>query len=61
MKIREAQLQKLPYMLIVGDREEELGNVAVRDRSKGDLGPMSIADFANRVRKLVENRAMGPL
>jgi len=61
LKIREAQLQKLPYMLIVGDREQEHTNVAVRDRSEGDLGPMNIADFAGRVRKLVESRSMGPL
>ena len=61
LKIREAQLQKVPYMLIVGNREEEQSNVAVRDRSEGDLGPMSIGDFAARVRKLVESRSMGPL
>lgn len=39
-KIREAQLQKVPYMLVVGDRETQAGTVAVRERSQGDLGPM---------------------
>ncbi len=50
-KIREAQLEKVPYMFIVGDKEQEEGNVSVRSRKEGDLGVMSKADiFA----KLVE-------
>jgi threonyl-tRNA synthetase len=44
-KIREAQLQKIPYMLIVGDREEEAGAVAVRSRSEGDKGAVPLADL----------------
>ena len=44
-KIREAQLQKVPYMLVVGDRESENGTVAVRDRTSGDLGTRSVAEF----------------
>jgi threonyl-tRNA synthetase len=44
-KIREAQLQKVPYMLVVGDREVETGSVAVRERSGGDKGSASIGDF----------------
>ncbi|OFW14580.1 MAG: threonine--tRNA ligase [Acidobacteria bacterium RIFCSPLOWO2_12_FULL_67_14] len=44
-KIREAQLQKVPYMLVAGDRELADGTVAVRSRSAGDLGPRSVADF----------------
>lgn len=45
-KIREAQLEKVPYVLIVGDKEAEEGNVAVRHRQEGDLGVMSIDAFA---------------
>jgi threonyl-tRNA synthetase len=45
LKIREAQLQKIPYMLVVGDREAAEGTVAVRSRSKGDLGARPVADF----------------
>ena len=41
-KIRDAQLQKVPYMLIIGSREVESGTVSVRERSKGDLGSMSL-------------------
>lgn len=44
-KIREAQLKKIPYMLVVGDREEESGQVALRLRSEEDLGPRSLEDF----------------
>lgn len=44
-KIREAELQKIPYILIVGNREAETGKVAVRERGKGDLGPMPLEKF----------------
>jgi threonyl-tRNA synthetase len=57
-KIRDAQLQKVPFMLVLGDREMEQGNVAVRERSKGDIGVMSIPDFVEMARKLVELRAL---
>ncbi len=49
-KIREAQMQKIPYMLIVGDREEEAGAVSVRHREEGDLGSVSLDDFISRVK-----------
>ena len=48
-KIRDAQLQRVPYMLIVGDREEASSGVAVRLRSGADLGPMPLADIAARI------------
>lgn len=44
-KIREAQMQKIPYMLIVGDQEEENGTVGVRERTKGDIGAMELDQF----------------
>ncbi len=49
LKIREAQLQKLPYMLVVGAREREAGTVAVRSRSEGDIGAIPIDDFLKRL------------
>ncbi len=49
-KIRDSSIGRYPYMLVVGDREEEGGAVAVRSHADGDLGAMSIADFAARVR-----------
>ncbi|MBC7340649.1 MAG: threonine--tRNA ligase [Firmicutes bacterium] len=50
-KIRAAQLEKIPYMLVVGDREEASSQVAVRHRSEGDLGPMSPDTFLARLRE----------
>ncbi len=49
-KIRDSSIGRYPYMLVVGDREEETGAVAVRSHSDGDLGEMPIAEFAARVR-----------
>jgi threonyl-tRNA synthetase len=49
LKIREAQLQKVPYMLVVGGREAEAGQVAVRHRKRGDLGPVAVEDFIKTV------------
>ncbi len=57
-KIREAQLEKLPYMLIVGDKEKEEGTVAVRMREKGDIGSMPLAEFAARVKKEDEEKTI---
>jgi threonyl-tRNA synthetase len=48
-KIREAELRKVPYMLVVGDREAEDGTVAVRRHGEGDLGTMTLDDFAERL------------
>ncbi|MEW6031545.1 MAG: threonine--tRNA ligase [Bacillota bacterium] len=45
-KIRQAQLEKVPYMLVTGDREQEAGTVSVRHRSRGDEGPRPVGDFA---------------
>ncbi|MCM1394187.1 MAG: threonine--tRNA ligase [[Eubacterium] siraeum] len=47
-KIREAQLEKVPYILVVGDKEAEQNVVSVRHRSEGDLGTMSVADFIGK-------------
>ena len=48
-RIREAQLQKIPYMLVLGEKEKEGKTVAVRNRKKGDLGVMSYGDFAKKL------------
>jgi threonyl-tRNA synthetase len=48
-KIREAQLAKIPYMLVIGDREVESGTVTVRERSGKNLPPMSVEDFAIKI------------
>ena len=48
-KIREAQLQKVPYMLVVGDKEQEAGEVGVRNRKDGDVGAMKLEDFVEKI------------
>ena len=53
-KIREAQLQKVPYMLIIGDKEIESNSVGVRSRKDGDIGSMSVDDFSNKIKEEIE-------
>jgi threonyl-tRNA synthetase len=55
-KIREAQLEKIPYMLVVGEKEQTAGTVAVRDRVDGDLGAMSLAELLKRLADEVKER-----
>ncbi|MBV9788809.1 MAG: threonine--tRNA ligase, partial [Chloroflexi bacterium] len=55
-KIRDAQLQKIPYMLVIGDKEQEAGQVAVRLRNNQNLGPMPVADFLARVTEKVRTK-----
>ncbi|MGQ9572345.1 MAG: threonine--tRNA ligase [Dehalococcoidia bacterium] len=59
-KIRDAQLQKVPYMLVVGDREVKAGSVSVRLRSGEDLGSMSVSDFLLRAVDEVRERRAAP-
>ncbi|MDS1003588.1 threonine--tRNA ligase [Clostridium sporogenes] len=56
-KIREAQLQKVPYMLILGDKEVEAGKVAVRSRKDGDLGAISLEEFIEKINNEIKNKA----
>jgi threonyl-tRNA synthetase len=56
-KIRDAQLQKIPFMFVVGAKEAEAGTVSVRHRSKGDLGPKPLAEIVETLQKEVESRS----
>ena len=56
-KIREATLEKIPFMLVVGDRDMEAGTVSVRTRTGEDLGAMSLADFAAKLHEIVDTKA----
>ena len=56
-KIREATLEKIPYMLVVGDRDMEAGTVSVRTRTGEDLGAMSLTDFSALLRDVVDSKA----
>jgi threonyl-tRNA synthetase len=57
-KIRDAQMQKVPLMLVLGDKEKEEGKVAVRERKAGDLGAMTLDEFKEMARRLKETRAL---
>lgn len=56
-RIREAQLQKIPYMLVLGEKEKESGNVAVRNRKKGDLGVMSFEQLADKLQREIAEKS----
>ena len=53
LKIREAQMQKVPYMLVVGDREAEAGSVSVRNRKHGDQGVKPVSEFLDQIHHLI--------
>jgi threonyl-tRNA synthetase len=55
-KIREGELQKIPYLLVVGGKEQKAKSVAVRDRKKGDLGPMKINKFVEKIKEEIEKK-----
>jgi threonyl-tRNA synthetase len=57
LKIRDAQLQKIPYMLVVGDQEVESANVSVRNRKHGNQGAQSVDEFLGNIRKLIDSKA----
>jgi threonyl-tRNA synthetase len=58
-KIRDAELRKVPFMLVVGDREQEAGTVGVREHRSGDAGSSSLEEFVRRLTELIETRALG--
>ena len=55
-KIREARLQRTPYMLVVGDQEAESGTISVRHRADGDLGSMGLESFVEKMRQEVASK-----
>ena len=57
-KIREAQLDKVPYMLVIGDKEQTAGTVAVRSRGEGDQGAVSMAELIERLQKEVREKRL---
>jgi threonyl-tRNA synthetase len=56
-KIREAQLQKVPYMLVIGDKEAESGTVSVRSRKEGDIGALPLDEFIAKITKEIADKA----
>jgi threonyl-tRNA synthetase len=56
-KIRSAQVEKIPYMLVVGDKEMENSEVSVRQRAKGDIGAMSVDEFISKITEEIDTKA----
>ena len=56
-RIREAQLQKIPYMLVLGEKERENGTVSVRNRKKGDIGSMSVDELVAKLLKEIDEKS----
>ncbi len=56
-KIREAQMDKIPYMIIIGDKEKEAGLVSVRSRNRGDLGTMTLDEFSAIITKEIDEKS----
>jgi threonyl-tRNA synthetase len=59
-KIREAQLDKIPYMLVIGEKEQTAGSVAVRSRSEGDRGVKTVGEFIEAIEREVAQRSLTP-
>lgn len=59
-KIREAQMQKVPYMLVVGEREAKSASVSVRNRPEGDEGSQLLESFVEKIKNLIETKATKP-
>ena len=57
-KIREAQMEKIPYMLIVGDKEIEANTVGVRTRKEGDIGQMKLEEFISKIEEEIKNYSL---
>ena len=57
-KIRTAQLSKIPYMLVVGEKEQSTGTVSLRKRSGGDQGSVAVEEFLAEAKKQIETRAL---
>ena len=55
-KLREAQLEKVPYMLVIGDKDVEAGTVSVRSRKEGDKGAMNVDEFINQIKEEIDNK-----
>ena len=55
-KIRKAQMEKVPYMAVIGDKEMENNTLSIRDRAKGDIGAQPVDDFIAHVQELTATR-----
>jgi threonyl-tRNA synthetase len=56
-KIRDAELQKIPYTVVIGDKEVQEGKLSVRSKKEGNLGSMSLEDFIHHLKERIRNKA----
>jgi threonyl-tRNA synthetase len=57
-KIREAQMEKIPFMLVAGDKEMQNNEISVRDRKQGDMGVMKIDQFIDIIKEKINSKAL---
>jgi threonyl-tRNA synthetase len=57
-KIREAQIHKIPFMAILGDKEQQLDSLSIRSRTDGDLGTFSFQEFIEKIKVLIQNKSL---
>ena len=55
-KIRNGEMQKIPYLLIIGEKEKKTDSVSVRNRKKGDLGPVKVDKFIEKIKEEIEKK-----
>jgi len=55
-KIRDAEVQKIPYMIVIGEKEESVGMISIRSKSEGDIGRMKLGEFIERVKEEIEKK-----
>jgi threonyl-tRNA synthetase len=60
-KVRQAQLERVPYMIVVGEREKDDGTISLRHRSLGVLGAMKLEDFLERAKEEMDSKALESL
>jgi len=57
-KIRQTQMEKIPYMLVVGDKEVESGTLAVRSRKEGELGELTVDEFIAKIKNEIDTKSI---
>ena len=55
-KIRDAEVQKIPYMVVIGEKEESVGMISVRSKTQGDIGRMKLGEFIERIKEETEKK-----
>jgi threonyl-tRNA synthetase len=57
-KIREAESKKVPYMIVIGEKEKELGNISIREHKKGDIGKFELKEFIENLKLKISQKVI---